>query len=235
VGIFGFGKDSDDESDAAGGAGPGSALDTAPAKGSGAGGALVERLMDAGIDGKGRFDSAGEVAAKAVREHGTPDEAVDAIVASHLRLAAAGGFVTSLGGFVTMPVALPANVLGFYVIATRMVASIASVRGYDIRQPEVRSAVLLTLIGADSDDLLKKAGMLSSGRLASLATQRLPAPVLLAVNKGIGFRLLRQVGEKSLTRFGKGVPLVGGFVGAGVDSYMLKKIGDKARIELPVR
>jgi len=231
VGIFGLGKD--DTADPGGGA-PGSAL-TAPDKGSGPAGALVERLMDAGIDGRGRFASAGDVAADAVREHGRSDQAVDAIVSRHVRLAAAGGFVTSLGGFVTMPVALPANVLGFYVIATRMVASIASVRGYDIREPAVRSAVLLTLIGADSDDLLKKAGLLSSGRLASLATQRLPAPVLLAVNKGIGFRLLRQVGEKSLTRFGKGVPLIGGFVGAGVDAYMLKRIADKARTELPLR
>ena len=197
---------------------------------------MVERLMDVGIDGKGPFDSAQKVADIAIAEHPEADGAIDAMVRSHLKLAAAGGFVTGLGGFVTMPIALPANVLAFYLIATRMVAGIASARGYDIRQPAVRSAVLLALVGADSDDLLKKLPPLSgvsTGRLANLAAQRLPGPALLALNKGIGFRLLNQVGKKSLTRFGKAVPLAGGVVGAGLDTYLLKRIADHARHEFP--
>ena len=194
---------------------------------------MIERLMDVGIDGKGPFDSAQKVADIAIAEHPEADGAIDAMVRSHLKLAAAGGFVTGLGGFVTMPIALPANVLAFYLIATRMVAGIASARGYDIRQPEVRSAVLLALVGADSDDLLKKAGYAGTGRLANLAAQRLPGPALLALNKGIGFRLLNQVGKKSLTRFGKAVPLAGGVVGAGLDTYLLKRIADHARHEFP--
>ena len=194
---------------------------------------MVERLMDVGIDGKGPFDSAQKVADVARAEHPAAERAIDAIVGSHLKLAAVGGFVTSLGGFVTMPIALPANVIGFYLVATRMVAGIASIRGYDIRQPEVRSAILLALVGADSDDLLKKAGYASTGRLANLAVQRLPGPALMAVNKAVGFRLLSQVGRKSLTRLGKAVPLVGGVVGAGVDTFLLKRIADHARREFP--
>ena len=202
----------------------------------GAATSMVERLMDVGIDGKGPFDSAQKVADVAIGEHPEAERAIDAMVRSHLKLAAAGGFVTSLGGFVTMPIALPANVLGFYLVATRMIAGIASTRGYDIRQPEVRSAILLALVGADSDDLLKKLSPLpgvSTGRLANLAAQRLPGPALMAVNKGVGFRLLSQVGKKSLTRFGKAVPLVGGVVGAGVDTYLLKRIAEHARHEFP--
>jgi len=197
---------------------------------------MIERLMDVGIDGKGPFDSAQRVADVAMAGHSGAEPAIDALVRSHLKLGAAGGFVTSLGGFVTMPIALPANVLGFYLVATRMVAGIASTRGYDIRKPEVRSAVLLALVGADADDLLKKLPPLpgvSTGRLANLAAQRLPGPALIAVNKGVGFRLLTQVGRKSLTRFGKAVPLVGGVVGAGVDTFLLKRIADHARQEFP--
>lgn len=142
--------------------------------GGGAAGAatrMVERLMDVGIDGTGSFDSAQRVADVALAERFDAEGAIDAMVRSHLKLAAAGGFVTSLGGFIVMPIALPANVLGFYLVATRMVACIASTRGYDIRKPEVRSAVLLALVGADADDLLKKAGFVSTGRLANLAVQ----------------------------------------------------------------
>src|SRR4029079_692968 len=119
---------------------------------------MIERLMDVGIDGRGRFASAQKVADVAIAEHPDVEGAIGATVRAHLLLGAVGGFVTGLGGFITMSVALPANVLEFYLVATRMVATIASIRGYDIRRPEVRSAILLALVGADSDDLLAKAG-----------------------------------------------------------------------------
>ncbi len=194
---------------------------------------LVERLLDVGIDGKAPFDSAASVARAARDKHGSEEKAIDAIVGDHVKLAAAGGFVTGLGGFVTLPVALPANVAGFYLIATRMAAAIAHLRGYDLSRAEVRSAVLLSLVGADSDDLLKKAGYASTGRLANLAAERLPGPVLMAVNKGVGFRLLTQVGRKTFGRLGRGVPLMGGVIGAGLDGYMIKQIAEHVRTEFP--
>jgi hypothetical protein len=194
---------------------------------------MIERLMDVGIDGTGPFSSARDVADMAVAEHREVEPAIDAMVRSHLRLAAANGFVTSLGGFVALPIALPANVLGFYLIATRLVAGIASSRGHDIGRPEVRSAVLLALVGADADDLLAKAGATGTGQLVNLAAQRLPGPVLMAVRKGVMFRLLLRIGKKSFSRFGKVVPVAEGRVGAGLDAYLLKRIADHARLEFP--
>jgi hypothetical protein len=196
---------------------------------------FIENLLDTGIDGRGPFDSAQKVADVRRAEKPDAEEAIDAVVRSHLKLAAAGGFVTGLGGFITLPVALPANVLEFYLLATRMVAATAALRGYDIKQPEIRSAILLTLVGADSDDLLKKAGVMSTGRLANLAAQRLPGPALMVVNKAVGFRLLSTVGKKTLARFGRGVPVIGGVLGAGLDGYLLKRIADHARHEFPPR
>lgn len=211
------------------------ALADAPGGVAGAAARIVERLLELGIDGRGPVDSAQLVADKARTGHPEADGAIDAVVRQHLKIAAAGGFVTGLGGFVTLPVALPVNVAEFYLIATRMVASIACLRGYDLHQPEVRSAVLLALVGADSDDLLRTAGVAPGGRLASLAAERLPGPALMMVNKGVGFRLLSQIGRKGLQRFGKAVPLVGGAVGAGVDVYLLHRIADHARHEFPPR
>ncbi len=194
---------------------------------------LVERLLDVGIDGRGTFDSAQKVVSNHLVKTPDTERAIDEIVGDHVKAAAATGFVTGLGGFVTLPVALPANVAGFYIIATRMAASIAALRGYDLDTEEVRSAVLLSLVGAESDDLLKKAGYAHTGRLANLAAQRLPGPVLMAVNKGVGFRLLTQVGKKTFARLGRGVPLMGGVIGAGIDAYMLKQIADHVRNEFP--
>ncbi len=197
---------------------------------------LVEGLLDTGIDGKGPFDSAHTVADTARTSSPDAEGAVDRIIREHMRLGVAGGFVTSLGGFITMPVALPANVIEFYLLATRMTAATAAVRGYDIRRQHIRSAVLLTLVGADADDLLAKAGLaVPGGRLSNLAAQRLPGPALLVVNKSVGFRLLTDVGGKTFAKFGKGVPVVGGLVGAGVDAFLLKRIADSARHEFPQR
>jgi hypothetical protein len=202
---------------------------------------LVEKLLDVGIDGRGPVKSAHEVAVAARAEVRSDDAAIKVIIRKHVRAAAVGGFVTGLGGFVTMPVALPANVTEFYLIATRMVAAIADVRGYDVTDPQIRTAVLLTLVGADANDLIKKAGAIpgvslgTGGTLTSLAAQRLPGPALMMLNKAIGFRLVAQAGRSLLGRLGKAVPVVGGAVGAGVDGFLLSRIADSATREFPRR
>ena len=154
---------------------------------------------------------------KALEEaDGDVEKAEKAIAKDHFRKIAGGGFVTGLGGLITLPVALPANVLEFYLLSTRAVAAIAHLRGHDVQQPELRSAILLTLVGADARDILTSAGipatLVSGGRLASLASRQLPAPALMVVNKAVGFRILAQTGEKVLTRLGKAIPLAGGFI-----------------------
>jgi hypothetical protein len=195
---------------------------------------LVETLLDSGIDGRGPFDSAAEVAAAALASEGSPERAVHHVVSSHVRMGSAFGFVTSVGGVITLPVALPANVVGFYLIATRMTAAVATLRGYDITDPKIRSAVLLTLVGTESHDLLRKAGAVApSSAMTNLATQALPRPALMVVNKAVGFRLLSQAARTTLVRFGRVVPLVGGAVGAVLDGLLMRSVGASARQEFP--
>ena len=197
---------------------------------------LVERLLDIGIDGRGPFDSAEKIAETALKHaRGDTDQALKIVRRDHRQLGAVGGFVTGVGGFYTMPISLPANVLEFYLLGTRLTAATAKVRGYDLAQPEIRSAVLLTLIGADSDDdLLKKAGLTAAGgKLSGLAFNRLPAPAMMVLNKAIGFRLLGRIGGSTFARLGRAVPIVGGLLGAVIDVYMLGRIGKQAAQEFP--
>jgi hypothetical protein len=199
-------------------------------------GRLVRVLLDAGIDGLGPLKSARELADLARRDTRTPEGAVKKIGRSHVVKGGVGGFVTGVGGFVTMPVALPANVVEFYVGATRMVASIATLRGYDVNDPRVRTAVLLTLVGSDADEVLAKAGLTGgTGKMVGLVGQQLPPAALLILNKAIGFRLLRGFGEKAFARLGRGIPLAGGVVGGGIDVWMMKRIADHAMDEFPQR
>ncbi len=236
MGIFGFG-DGDGQKD--GKAAPGKALERAEQKQTGVSGLvvnLVQPLLDVGIDGKGPLPSAQKVADAARLKSGTVEEAVDRVVRTHLALAGSGGFLTGLGGFVTLPLALPVNVVEFYLVATRMTAAIAALRGYDLTQPQIRTAVLLALVGADADDLLRKAGVVTpTGKLTDLAAQRLPGPALMVVNKAVAFKLVSTVGRQTFTRLGRALPFAGGAVSAGLDSYMLKRIADHTRTEFPQR
>lgn len=195
---------------------------------------LVQLMMDVGIDGAGPLRSARDIAEGVRRDTRTTDAAVAKIARTTVARGAIGGFVTSVGGFVTMPVALPVNVVEFYVQATRMVGAIATLRGYDVDNPMVRTAILLTLVGSDADEVLAKAGLATGGgRMAALATKQLPPGGLLFVNKAIAFKLLRGVGEKAFSKLGRGVPLLGGLVGGGIDTWMMKRIADHAMSEFP--
>ena len=195
---------------------------------------VVMMMLDIGLDGRGPIKSAVRVARQAEADKGQVDEAVHAIARGTMLRGGIGGFVTGVGGYVTMPIALPVNVLEFYVQATRMVGAIATLRGYDVKDERIRAAVLLTLVGAKSDEVLKKAGMSTGGgRLASLALRNMPPSAMIMVNKAVGFHLMRGLGGKVLGRLGRGVPIAGGFVGGAIDAYMMKQIADHAMKEFP--
>ncbi|MGO4956573.1 EcsC family protein [Luteococcus sp. Sow4_B9] len=214
-----------------------SALEQAndPSTDDGAISSLIESILSIGIDGKKPFDSAAEVADDALSSAGGDvEKAVNKVVRSHITSGAAGGLITSIGGFITMPIAIPANLLEFYVQATRMTAAVAKLRGYDISQPNIRTAVLLTLVGSNAEDVLAKAGVTTaSGRFTSLALRNLPRPAMMMVNKAVGFRLLKSVGQGTLAKLGKGVPVIGGAVGGVLDGYMMNRIGEQALQEFP--
>jgi EcsC family protein len=195
--------------------------------------AVVNHLLRAGIDGGGRLASASRSAERALAATSDTEEAIDRIVAHHCRLAAAGGFATGLGGFVTMPVALPVNVLGFYVIATRMVAAIAAVRGHDVGDDAVRTSVLLTLTGSDASKVVGPAGIGVDG-VAAYALRSVSPAALMVVNKAVAFRLFVQLGRHGVARFGRVVPVVGGLVGAAFDTLLMRRIAHHARQHFPL-
>ncbi|WP_040162140.1 EcsC family protein [Nigerium massiliense] len=214
-----------------------SALDEArdPSEGQGAITDLIQRILSVGLDGVGPVAGAKKVADEALKDnHGDREAAIDDLARKHIRLGASGGFVTSLGGFITMPVALPANVFEFYVLATRAVGAVATLRGYDISKPEIRTAVLLTLIGTKSDDILTKVGInTGANTVSSLASKNLPKAAIMMINKAVGFQLLKSLGERSLTRLGRLVPAAGGVIGALFDGTMMSRITKQAREEFP--
>lgn len=197
---------------------------------------FVEQLAKGALEGVGPLAPAHEVAADALRDHGDEEPAVDAIVREHVRLAAANGFVTGLGGFIVLPVALPANLLGFYTLAARMIAAIAAVRGEDLDLRETRLAVLLTLTGDDASKLLSGAGIvLPTGGLTARALRRLAPSTATMINRAIGFRLLVGSAQRGLVRLGRIVPVAGGLISGALDVALMRSLSRHARERFPAR
>lgn len=207
-----------------------------PVVGDGAMDKLVRQLLDFGLDGAGPMSSAAELGAEALRDAGgDPNRAIQKITRRGVAVGGITGFLTGLGGFVTMPVALPANVAAFYLQATRMVGAVAAVRGYDLTDKAVRTAILLCLVGSDADDVLRKAGMKATptGMVTGVALKNLPPAALMVVNKAIGFRLIRGLGERALSKLGRGIPVAGGAIGGGLDVWMMNTIAKHSIKEFP--
>lgn len=203
------------------------------------GGALegvVTMIRDLGLDGKLTYRSAAEIARRARRGRGKrrPEVAVRRIVRRHRWGVTAGGFVTGLGGFVTLPILLPTNVVEFYVQATRMVGAIAAVRGYDLEDEEVRVRVMAALLGEESGDVLKNLGLGPvAGVAARSAAKKLPTSPQSQLAGAIGGRLLRRFGLRSVRLFGKAIPGLGAVLGALSDRSQLKRIAKAARTSFP--
>ena len=133
----------------------------------------------------------------------------------------------------TLPVTVPAAMAGLYIIATRMTAGIAHLRGYDVETDEVRSGILVALLGSAGAAVLRNTGIQVGQRSTAAVLQRLPGRVLTELNQRVGYRLVTKAGEKGVINLTKLVPLVGGPIGAAVDGVSCKTIAGYAMRTFP--
>jgi hypothetical protein len=196
---------------------------------------LVGQILNVGIDGAGPFKGAIEVAEEVFKTRGGDTEAaVHQLIRVHVRLAATTGFVTGLGGLLTLPVAIPVGVGGYYLLGARLAAGVAHLRGYDVHSEDVRTAVLLTMLGSAGTEIVKDAGIKIGTKGLAAALAKVPGKVFIEINKKVGFRLVTKGGTKGVINGGKLVPLIGGPIGAIVDGVSMKATGRYARSAFPL-
>jgi hypothetical protein len=180
------------------------------------------------VDGMPGFDGAEALAADYAARHASTHDAVKALIAWHSRMAAVAGFATGCGGFVALPVALPANIAGALYLQTRLVAGIAHLHRHDIRHPRVRMLVLACLSGSKAADTLRDAGVRFGTRLGRDAVGW-AAPALFNKSRHAGhFAFLGTMGSRGIAGLGRFVPLLGGAVAAGFDGALTQMIGRTA-------
>ena len=199
----------------------------------GAGGVL-RQVLEIAIDGYGRMPSAKVVAARHLeRLGGSVDEAITSIIDHHIRLASAQGFVTNIGGVAALPVAIPANITGVAIVQVRMVAAIAHLRGYDLNDNRVRTALVMCLMGGEQVAKHIAEGTLPTSPMA-VATAPIFDPDLdRQVADDVVTDLAARIGGKNLAlAIVKRLPLAGGGVSAIMDGFATYQIGRYATGEL---
>lgn len=162
------------------------------------------------------------------------DKVIKKLIVESVQAASVNGFVTGLGGFVSMPVSVPANMAGTLVINARLAGAIAYLRGYDPQAPHVRTVATLVAVGSNSQQIAKAVGIKVGNKFAMQAIRRLPMSVVHQINKKAGFMLLAKYGTKrSAVTLTRAVPLVGGVVGGAVDATMTTVVGRTAQKMFP--
>jgi hypothetical protein len=195
---------------------------------------FVREALDRAIHGVGPLPPAAHAADKQLAEqHGDVDRAVHEVIENHVRYAGAQGFVTNLGGMLTAALTIPANITGLALIQCRMIAGIAHLRGYDLEDPRVRNAILVTILGGDAVNALVKRRKIPAPPMA-LATAPQHDPNLdLTISVEVATDLISRVAGKRLAvSVGRRIPVVGGLVGMGADGYVTWRIGRYADREL---
>ena len=138
------------------------------------------------------------------------------------------GFVTGLGGLITLPVAIPANVSSVLYVQMRMIAYLAYMGGYDTNSDQVQTLVYACLAGLSLDQVVKQVGIKVGVKMANAMVKKIPGTVLVKINQKVGFRLLTKFGTKGVINIGKAIPLLGGVIGGGFDFAETRIIGSRA-------
>ena len=87
------------------------------------------------------------------------DKAVKSLINNSTVKCGTSGFITSLGGILTLPISMPANVTSVMYVQLRMCCAIAKMGGYDVKSDQVQTLVYACLTGSAVSDILKSSGV----------------------------------------------------------------------------
>lgn len=139
------------------------------------------------------------------------------------------GFVSGLGGMITIPVSIPVSIATVIYVQIRMITAIAIMGGYNVKDDRVNALVYSCLAGNAAKDILKGAEIVIGSKMSTQLIKSISKETIFAINKRVGFRLLTKFGEKGAINLGKMIPLVGGVIGGTFDGISTNIVGNIAR------
>lgn len=190
---------------------------------------LLDWIYARAADGLAGVESAQQLASRYEQRAGSLEERVDALIRWQCAKCGGVGLVTGLGGVLTLPVALPANLSSVLYLQTRLAAAIACLGGEDLRDERVKTLILLCLCGSAATELAKELGLKMGRYAAQRALHRLSAQLAARAQQRIGAALARKIGGRGIAALGRGVPLAGAAFGGAVDALATYAVGEVAK------
>lgn len=190
---------------------------------------LLDWSYEKAIKGLPGLETVEELSKKYIKESNSIDEAIDKLIIWQKLKCGTSGFLTGVGGLLTLPVAIPANISSVVYTQIRMIAAIAYMKGYNLKDDKVRTFVYLALTGQAGSEILKHSGINLGTKVSMSLIKKMPTEVIKQINKQVGFRLVTKFGEKGIVNLGKCIPIVGGTIGASVDILGTDVIGKTAK------
>jgi len=189
---------------------------------------VMDVCYEKAMVGLPRSESVDELALNYSEKYPDAKEAARKMCNVQIAKCGTSGFLTWLGGLITLPVAVPANVASVIYVQLRMIATVARLGGFNPNDDEVRTMAYICLTGSAALDIVKKAGINIGEKITINALKKIPTAVLTKINQKVGFRLVTKFGEKGMVNLIKLVPLVGGVIGGGVDIVGTKAVAEAA-------
>lgn len=168
-----------------------------------------------------------QIANEYMEKYPTAEQACKAMIKNQIIKCTTSGFLTGFGGFITLPVTLPANITSVLYVQMRMIACTAYMAGFDLDSDETQTFVYACLAGVTVNEFLKQAGVKFGVKLTNSLIKKIPGKVLTKINQKVGFRFITKFGTKGIVNMGKLVPGVGAIIGGGLDLIETKAIGDR--------
>lgn len=190
---------------------------------------LLDKLYDQSIHGIAKVSPpVEELANNYLEKSNDATTAAKKFINYQIAKCTTSGFVTGLGGLITLPVAIPANVGSVMYVQMRMIACLAYMGGYDTDSDQVQTLVYACLAGISIDQILKQAGIQFGNKFVMAMVKKIPGEVLTKINQKVGFRFVTRFGTKGIVNIGKVVPVVGGMISGGFDFVETKVIANRA-------
>ena len=169
-----------------------------------------------------------DLVADYIKKNPSVEEAAKSLINNSTVKCGTSGFLTGFGGFATMIATLPANITSVMYVQLRMCCAIAKMSGYDIHSDQVQTLIYACLTGSAATEILKSSGIKFANKFGVAMVDKIPGKALTAINRKVGFRFMTKFGETGIINLGKVVPVVGGFVGGGIDVASTRIIGKNA-------
>ena len=136
------------------------------------------------------------------------------------------GAIAGLGGLITLPVSVPADLIASWRIQSMMVYSIAYLYGHTSDTLDLKTDMYIILAGDSAKEALKRVGIEVAKSITKKTVEKyINREIMKKIWKVIGQKIITKACQKSMTSFMNMVPLVGSPVGFIFDWSMCRTVG----------